>query len=267
MTYNVRNIVIALVLAAVAAGAVIMYTGNVQKKANDSQATIQVLKATSDIPAGVLASDALANGQLRLEPVVKRDEIAGAVEDPKSIDGSLVSGQPIYAGQQVTPAMFAPSNTTATDARIKQTTRAIQVSLDKNAMLSETLVPGDHIDLVGTFTVHPTNGGPDFDISRIIVRDVEVLQAPDSGASGGGQKLGGGTSSGQSVILAVPDSVIPKITLAMHAGPDALWFILRPQSGATDTHPDPVATVTSEVFDGLNATQINNLLGVKGAGK
>src|SRR5207249_10769670 len=105
------------------------------------------------------------------------------------------------------------------------------------------LVAGDHIDLVGTFTITPTNGGSNFDISRIIVRDVEVLQAPDSGTSSGGQKLGGGgTSSGQSVILAVPDSVIPKITLAMHAGPDALWFILRPQTGATDTHPDPVAT-------------------------
>jgi Flp pilus assembly protein CpaB len=133
----------------------------------------------------------------------------------------------------------------------------------------ETLKPGDHVDLVGTFTIHPLNGAPDFDISRIIVRDVEVLQAPDSGSEGG-SKLGGGgggSSSGDSVILAVPDSVVPKITLAMHAGPDALWFILRPESGATDTHPDPVATVTSLAFDGLNVTQIRNLVGVKGAGK
>ena len=38
MTYSVRNIVIALVLAAVAAGLVILYTGNVQKQAHDQPA-------------------------------------------------------------------------------------------------------------------------------------------------------------------------------------------------------------------------------------
>ena len=39
MTYSVRNIVIALVLAAVAAGLVILYTGNVKKQAHDSSRT------------------------------------------------------------------------------------------------------------------------------------------------------------------------------------------------------------------------------------
>ena len=37
MTYNVRNIAIALVLAGIAAFLVIMYTGNVQKQAHNSQ--------------------------------------------------------------------------------------------------------------------------------------------------------------------------------------------------------------------------------------
>ena len=39
MTYNVRNIAIALVLAGIAAFLVIMYTGNVQKQAHNSQQT------------------------------------------------------------------------------------------------------------------------------------------------------------------------------------------------------------------------------------
>src|SRR5436305_940716 len=52
MTYNVRNIVIALVLAAVAAILVIMYTGSVKKQADTSQTTVKVLVATTDIAAG-----------------------------------------------------------------------------------------------------------------------------------------------------------------------------------------------------------------------
>ena len=52
MTYNVRNIVIALVLAVVAALLVIVYTGNVQKQANNCQDTVKVLVATTDIAAG-----------------------------------------------------------------------------------------------------------------------------------------------------------------------------------------------------------------------
>ena len=52
MTYNVRNIAIALVLAGIAAFLVIMYTGNVQKQAHNSQQTTTVLVATADIPAG-----------------------------------------------------------------------------------------------------------------------------------------------------------------------------------------------------------------------
>jgi formate-dependent nitrite reductase membrane component NrfD len=51
MTYNVRNIAIALVLAGIAAFLVIMYTGNVQKQAKDSQQATSVLVATADIPA------------------------------------------------------------------------------------------------------------------------------------------------------------------------------------------------------------------------
>ena len=52
MTYNVRNIAIALVLAGIAAFLVIMYTGNVQKQAKSQQQTTSVLVATQDIPAG-----------------------------------------------------------------------------------------------------------------------------------------------------------------------------------------------------------------------
>jgi hypothetical protein len=113
--------------------------------------------------------------------------------------------------------------------------------------------------------VHPPDGQPDFDVSRIIVRDIVVLKAPEVDATGG-TKLGS-TSSTPPVILSVPDTVVPKITFTMHAGTDALWLVLRPGSGSQDG-PITLATVKSVIFDGLNARQIQEAFGYpKAVGK
>jgi len=266
MTYNVRNIAIALVLAAVAAFLVIAYTGDVQKKAKSSQQTVAVLRATQDIPAGTPASDAIAKGQLKVEQVVQQDEIPNVLHDTGSLDGTLISDGPIFQGQQVTASMFKPSSQTTVISRIDTTYRAIEIQLGKQAILSGTLAPGDHVDLVGTYTIHPSDGGADFDVSRIIVRDVEVLQAPEVTDGSSGTKLGqaNNSSSGDSVILKVPDSVVPKITFTLHAGDGALWFVLRPNSECNGDPnqkngcegPTTLATVKSVVFDGLTLSQI-----------
>jgi pilus assembly protein CpaB len=260
MTYNVRNIAIALVLAGIAAFLVIMYTGNVQKQAHSSQQTTQVLVATADIPAGTTVADAISGGQIQLRKVVQQDVIVGALTDEKSLDSSYVAKDDLYAGQQVTAAMFTPSNDTRIVTQIKQNYRAIQIGLTPDEELGGTLQTGDHVDLVGTYTVHPNNGGSDYDISRIIVRDVQVLKAPETDAATG--KLVSGNDH-PSVTLSVPDSVVPKITFTLHGGDGALWFVLRPANGSTDG-PTTLATVPSVIFEGLNARQIAAAIGVKG---
>jgi Flp pilus assembly protein CpaB len=262
MTYNVRNIAIALVLAGIAAFLVIMYTGNVQKQAHSSQQDTTVLIATGDIPAGTTVADAISGGQIQSRKVVQQDVIVGALTDEKALDSSYVTKQDLFAGQQVTAAMFAPSDTTRIATQIKQNYRAIQIGLTPDQLLGGTLETGDHVDLVGTYTVHPPVG-QDYDISRIIVRDVLVLKAPQTDASTG--KLVSSTST-PSVTLEVPDTVAPKITFTLHAGADALWFILRPANGSQDG-PTTLATVPSVIFDGLNARQIQAAITGKGVGQ
>src|SRR5437660_115848 len=102
MTYNVRNIAIALVLAGIAAFLVIMYTGNVQKQAHSSQQDTTVLIATGDIPAGTTVADAISGGQIQSRKVIQQDVIVGALTDEKALDSSYVTKQDLYAGQQVT---------------------------------------------------------------------------------------------------------------------------------------------------------------------
>jgi pilus assembly protein CpaB len=262
MTYNVRNIAIALVLAGIAAFLVIMYTGNVQKQASSSQQDTTVLIATSDIPAGTTVADAISGGQIQARKVVQQDVIVGALTDEKALDSSYVTKQDLYAGQQVTAAMFAPSDQTRLVTQIKGNNRAIQIGLSPDQLLGGTLQAGDHVDLVGTYTVNPSVGQP-YIISRVIVRDVLVLKAPQTDTSTG--KLVSSTSS-PSVTLEVPDTVAPKITFTLHVGADALWFILRPSNGSQDG-PITLATVPSVIFDGLNARQIQAAITGKGVGQ
>ena len=262
MTYNVRNIAIALVLAGIAAFLVIMYTGNVQKQAKDSQQTTSVLVASGDIPAGTTVADAISGGELKLHQVVQQDVIVGALTDEKSLDSSYVATQNLVAGQQVTSAMFEPSDQTAINTQIKQNYRAIQIGLTPDEVLGGTLKSGDHVDLVGTYTVHPPNGQPDFDVSRIIVRDVQVLKAPPTNTATGALTS---SSNSQSVTLSVPDTVVPAITFTLHGGDGSLWFVLRPANGSTDG-ATALATVQSVIFQGLNAAQIKQAFNSKGAG-
>src|SRR4051794_16641938 len=138
MTYNVRNIVIALVLAAVAAILVIMYTGSVKKQADTSQTTVKVLVATTDIAAGTSADDAISGGEVKLQEIVARDQIAQPATSTSQLTGSWVAAQPIYAGQQITAAMFKPSNQTGVGPQIHGNDRAIQIPLDDDPVLLGT---------------------------------------------------------------------------------------------------------------------------------
>jgi Flp pilus assembly protein CpaB len=257
MTYNVRNIAIALVLAGIAAFLVIMYTGNVQKQAKNSQQATSVLVATADIPAGTTVADAISGGKIQSRQIVQQDVIVGALPDEKSLNSGYVTKQDLYSGQQVTAAMFAPSDQTGISTQIKDNFRAMQFAIDSNMILGGTLQTGDHVDLVGTYTVHPPDGQPDFDVSRIIVRDLLVLKAPASDTTTG--KLTA-SSDKPPVILSVPDTIVPKVTFTMHAGDDALWLVLRPGNGSQDG-PITLATVKSVIFDGLNARQIQEAFG------
>ena len=160
--------------------------------------------------------------------------------------------------------MFSPSQDTGITAQVKDNYRAMQFAIDNNMILGGTLQAGDHVDLVGTYTVHPPDGQSDFDVSRIIVRDLVVLKAPSTDSTAG--KLTA-SSDKLPVILSVPDTVVPKITFTMHAGDDALWLVLRPASGSQDG-PITLATVKSVIFDGLNNRQLLDPFGYpKAVGK
>ena len=89
MTYNVRNIAIALVLG--------RHRGVPRDHVHGerSEAGTQLAAgpprcwiATGDIPAGTSVADAISGGQLQQRKVVQQDVIVGALTDEKALDSS-----------------------------------------------------------------------------------------------------------------------------------------------------------------------------------
>ena len=78
MSYSVRNIVIALILAVVAAGLVIMYTSNVKSQADKSIKTTTVVVSKGDIVAGTPVSTLVDGGAFATRQVATKDVVPGA---------------------------------------------------------------------------------------------------------------------------------------------------------------------------------------------
>jgi Flp pilus assembly protein CpaB len=270
MTYRLRNILIALSLAIVAALLTTFYVANYKKHIQHQQATVPVVVATKDIPVGLTGPEILKGHYLTTESVVKTSVVPGALADPNRIE-SEVATQPIYAGEQVTERRFGAQIETGISGQISDVYRAMQLPGDGNALLVGTLQAGDHVDVLanvkykvsdvsvqaarqgfkagaGTTTDSGTGQAADRDrvASRIVLRDIKVLKV--SGGGGGGKVNIGSTAPGTWVMLAVTDNQAQKLYWLQK---NADWsLVLRPVIHAADS-PNSVETIESVLGDGL----------------
>jgi len=269
MTYSVRNIVIALVLAAVAAGLVILYTGNVTKQAHDSQQNVTVVVAKSAIAAGSPVKELVDTGSFETRQVVQRDVVPGAYTSIDSLNKDLATAGPVTAGSQITPSMFTEGTSAPIASQISGTMRAVQVAYNPNRVLDGTLHAGDHVDVLVEFTVQASNNDSKYsavDASRVLMTNVQVLSTKADGVAAaalqgdsdtsGGQGSADGTQ-GAAMILAVPQDQLAAFNLAREKG--SLWYAVRPTTGSQDTNTS-VATPCSVLGAGLSLTQIKSYL-------
>lgn len=251
MTYRVRNLTIAIVLAALAAALVSVYVANYRRDVQRGQGDVGVLVAAHDIPVGTPGSQVVAGHMLTTRVVPRQAVVPGAVSSPAQI-AQLVVTQPLYAGDQVTSRRFGPVGEQGIQGQLTGTLRALQVPGDGNQLLAGTLKAGDRVDVVAS--IHYTDASAqagssttDRIASRIVLRNIDVLQAP--GTTAGDSKLGGAASN-LSVLLAVTDSQAQKLFYVMRNGD---WSLeLRPALDAADS-PDGIETAQSVLGAGLPA--------------
>ncbi len=253
MTYRMRNILIALGLAGLAALLVTFYVSNYKSSVQHGQTVIPVYVAAQDIPQGALGSDVVGKGWLKSENVTRSSVVPGAISSPDQIK-ALVAIAPVYAGEQVTARRFGPVAQAGVAGQITATQRAVQLSGDPNQVLAGTIQPGDHVDFEGVWGL---GGSP---VSRVIVRNLKVLQTQGTGSASG--KIGSGNGS-NAVMLRMTDAQSQKIVLIYtqaRQASDAYWTLeLRPGLKSQDS-PNSFETDFTTLIDGISASTVRAVL-------
>ena len=254
MTYRVKNITIAVVLALVAALLTMFYTTNFQRNVRADETNVPVFVAVRDIPAGTSGADVERKGLLKKSEVVRRNVVPGAISKPSEV-ADLVTTQPIYAGEQVSTRRFATPSQRGIRSQLTGVQRAIAIPGDEHQLLAGTLRPGDKVDLVATFGVKIVNSGEENKFTRIVLRDIEVLRAPNNAAASS-KITSGGQEGAFSVMLKVTDTQVQKLHWVFTAAEK--WHLeLRPATESADS-PENVESVYSVLREGVSPKQLQD---------
>jgi Flp pilus assembly protein CpaB len=263
VTYRLRNIVLAVGLAALAAALTSFYVANYKRSVQDAQKSVTVFVAARDIPVGTSGAEAAARGMFRKQEVARKSVVPGAIATPGDI-AEKIATERVYAGEQVSARRFVPVEQRGVLAQLKGNQRALQVPGDVNQLLVGTLKAGDRVDVVTSikYKVKDLGGGAASDrdrtATRVVLRDLHVLRAPSS--SFAADKVGSAVDS-YAVQLKVTDSQAQKLFFVMKNGDWSLQ--LRPVVDAADS-PESVETIESVLGDGLRPRQFMQLYGGRG---
>jgi Flp pilus assembly protein CpaB len=248
MTYRARSILAAIGLAVVAALFVGFYVTNYKRSVQHSQEHVSVYVAARDIPEGTSGADAVANGYLRQEQVLRKSVVPGAISRPSEIT-RLVAQQPTYAGEQVSVARFATVAAQGIKGLLKGPMRAVQISGNPDQTLAGTLKAGDRVDVVANVKVGDNENSAS--VSRVVLRNLRVLRAPTT--TDAASRIAAPDGGGSPGFVAVTDTQVQKL---FYVFKNADWTLqLRPAVKASDS-PETVETQRTLVEDGLGAGQL-----------
>ena len=254
MTYQQRNVVIAVVLGLLAAVLTAVYVTNYRKHVQHGAQSVPVLVASVDIPAGTAGSAIIAGRMLKTESVPRTALVPGAISNPQQI-ARLATVDQVLSGEQISVRRFGTANQLGVRAQLKGTLRAIQIAADGNQILAGTLKAGDHVDVVGNLKLDAQLNGGTVHYDRIVLRNLLVLRAPQGVAKG---DLG--PSQKYSVMLAVTDAQSSKLLYVVknsdpNGASDGGWALeLRPVANAADS-PGSIDNIATVLLDGLGPGQ------------
>jgi len=227
MTYRLRNLLIALGLAAVAAVLVSVYVTQYKHHVENGQSGVVVYVAARDIAAGTPGNEVIDGKYLRKATVERLNVVAGAISAPSEIARSYVT-EPIYKDEQLSLRRFGQPGAEGMRGLMTGSQRAMELDAKPSQVLSGTLKTGDKVDVVATWS-NPE--GSSHHVGKVALRDLLVLNAPETGALRTGIASSGNTSV--TVTLRVTDTQANKLFFLVKNGE---WSLaLRPPTRAGDS--------------------------------
>jgi Flp pilus assembly protein CpaB len=250
MTYRLRNIGLAIALAAVAVLLVFYYVAQERGRLQDDQELVPVWVAAKNIPAGTSGAELESSGYIEEKEVERAALSSSALLEPDDITGKVVVNT-IYKGEQVNVLRFRSQAEKGIRAQLSGNLRAVQLPGNEHQLLAGTLQAGDRIDVVGTWNVPES---ATHHVSRVLLRDVLVLEPAKS--SEVTSKISQGPNQQLSVKLALTDAQEAKLFWIAQNGEYTL--VLRPPTDPADS-PEGAENYQTLLADGLKAEQVARL--------
>ncbi|MGD0167363.1 MAG: Flp pilus assembly protein CpaB [Gaiellaceae bacterium] len=251
MKYRLRNILIALGLAIIAAVLVSAYVTQYKNHVQNGQNTEQVYVATRDIPAGTAGDDVVGGNYVHKVAVERRNVVPGAISTSSEIASSYVTGT-IYQGEQLSARRFGQAGAEGSRGQLTGNQRAIEIDADPSQVLAGTLKTGDKVDVIGTWAVPE---GSSHHVSRTVLRDILVLDAPSASTTRSG--IGSNSASTITVQLRVTDTQANKLFFLAKNGE---WSLaLRPPARAGDS-PETLWDAATIAAEGVSAATLHKAM-------
>lgn len=205
-----------LLLAAAAAGGVLLFMNSVRERADAGRATVDVIVATRDVPAGQELDPLIEDGIFRTKAVDGLTLVPGAITDVYQLRGQRTA-YPIIAEEQIVAARLAgPLQAGGGILGIPDGLQAASISLESQRVVAGALQQGDHVEVFGTFTAR----GSGTLTTRVVIEDALVLsvERPEAATTG--------TGSAATTTLAVTPDQAALLIFAQEQG--HVWLTLLP---------------------------------------
>ena len=155
MTRRLLTIVLAIVLAVIGTGAVLLYVRQADQRALNGVKAVSVLVATQQIPAGTTVQTALTDGLLSRQQLPAESVPPDAVNSLAGIGGLVLSAQ-LASGQLLLRPMLVTALATGVSLPVPKGKVAIAVSMCVPKAVAGFIQPGSTIAVFNTFFT----GGP-----------------------------------------------------------------------------------------------------------
>lgn len=218
-------VLLTLLLAVAAGGAVFVFLMSADTRAMAEQEVAAILVAEQDVPEGTPVSDARQTGLISETTVPADLKPATALDPSDPLTGSLVFVSGLPAGQTVLSAAVGTEVPSTAAIQIPPGQMALSVLLDDPAKVGAFLRPGSRVAVFDTFAVPGSaDEGDALFETRVLLDDVEVIAIGSATRTDVADAGDGGDWTAQLVTLAVTQEQAERLVHATRTG--ALHFAL-----------------------------------------
>jgi len=250
MTRRIIGVLLAIVLAVLGTGAVLLYVASARNSVAAGQRAVHILVAKDRIPAGT-SGDRIRNAALTEDIVVPASTVPedALSQLPSALDKLVVTAD-VQARQVLLRGMFGQATKLSGGLDIPEGTIAVSVAINVNQQVGGFVRPGSQVAIFDTYpsddkgqvsSATTTTGGNR--MTRVLLPRVEVIAVGTFGTDGvtsnqvqqNGDKSTQQNSGGQIIItVAVNQADAERLIHATSTG--ALYLALLTDS--SDVKPD-----------------------------